>query len=200
MLLCAALLLTLCVWRICGEPRLAFCWPFKFKIQSVSPRQELRPHRGASANSSSWYTWHYFFLLHLACLPQLLSLLLTLPPTTTSCLFVPPLKPAIQGNDAVCSRDGSQELPRQSTELRSVLCVAVSKEKWTALRERERKVFVSEFILGRDSLYPALQFKDYKSTVCSAGSYFDLGKNSYFERTTGCGIESRGSKNTTLAL
>lgn len=36
LLFCAALLLTLCVWRMFGEPRLAFCWPFMFKIQSVS--------------------------------------------------------------------------------------------------------------------------------------------------------------------
>lgn len=87
----AALPLTLCVWRMCGEPRLAFCWPFKFKIQSVGPQHELRPHRGACANSSSWHTWRYPFLLFCSCLLLLLLLLLT-PPS----LFVPPPKPAIQ--------------------------------------------------------------------------------------------------------
>ncbi len=121
-LFCAALPLTLCVWRMCGEPRLAFCWPFKFKIQSLGPQRELRPRRGAGANSSSWHTWRYPFLL--VCSRLLLLLLLTplFPPSR----FVPSPKPAIQGSDAVCSRHGSQEMPSQSTKLRRA-CVSVCK-------------------------------------------------------------------------
>lgn len=83
-LLCAALLLTLCVWRMCSELRLAFCWPFKFEIQSAV---RARAHRGDGANFSSLYT-----LLHL-----LYSLLLSPPAAVVipadlafSPAFVPP--------------------------------------------------------------------------------------------------------------
>lgn len=77
-LFCAALPLTSCFWRMCGKPRLAFCCPFKFKIQSAGLQQELRPHRGAGTNSSSWHTWRYPFLLF--CFRLLLLPLLLLTP------------------------------------------------------------------------------------------------------------------------
>lgn len=76
-LFCAALPLTSCFWRMCGKPRLAFCCPFKFKIQSAGLQQELRPHRGAGTNSSSWHTWRYPFLLFCSRLLLLPLLLLT---------------------------------------------------------------------------------------------------------------------------
>lgn len=104
---------------MCGKPRLAFCCPFKFKIQSAGLQQELRPHRGAGTNSSSWHTWRYPFLLFrsrlLLPLP-LLPLTPDFPPPPSP--FVHPPKPAVQGSDAVCYRRTSQEMPRQSTKLR----------------------------------------------------------------------------------
>lgn len=104
-LFCAALSLTLCVWRMCGEPRLAFCWPFKFKIQSAA---RARPHRGDGTNFLSLCAWRYLFLFS----------------AFTSCCrysckhgFIPPSffssspKAAIEGNDAVCYRDSSRGKP-----------------------------------------------------------------------------------------
>lgn len=71
LLFSAALLLTLCVWSMCGKPRLALCWPFKLKIQSAAgaqaPQGRGRTHfctNGAiplvSFALTSWCC-HYFF-------------------------------------------------------------------------------------------------------------------------------------------
>lgn len=130
LLFCKAFLLTLCVWEICGEPRLALCWPFKFKIQLVSPQRARGPHRGAGANSSSWHTWRCLFLLFLSCL-LLLRLLLPLtllhpphPPFVSLCSIPPSETLQHRGSDAVSSRQGGQETPSQSAKLRRI-CVCL---------------------------------------------------------------------------
>lgn len=74
------------------------------------PQQELTPHRGDGANSSSLHTSRYPFILFCSCLLRLLLFLLT--PPFPLFLFHP--KSATSGSDAVRYRDGSQEKPSQS--------------------------------------------------------------------------------------
>ena len=65
--------------RKCGDPRLPFCWPFKFKIQPVSPQWAL-PLTGEQPLTQSRHTWPYFSLpsMLVSCRLQPTSSLLSL--------------------------------------------------------------------------------------------------------------------------
>lgn len=138
-LFCAALLLTLCVWRMCGEPRLAFCWPFKFKIQSTA---RARPHRGDGANSSSLYTWHY--LLYSLLLSPPAAVVIPANPAFSP-LFVQP--PKLQYRALMLSV--TETVVRKSlVRAEERLCVSVWRGERRPGRERDCQAYVSEFRIG----------------------------------------------------